>query len=58
MPVSAKTSATAVSPPVKAAAWMPVLPRFSITPSEAPKPAPAETPRMSGDTIGLRNRFW
>ena len=27
-------------------------------PSTAPRPAPADTPRMSGETSGLRNRFW
>ena len=38
-----------------AAAEMPKYPAPSRMATAAPKPAPVEAPRMSGDTMGLRN---
>ncbi len=49
------TNATAPSPPAKAAAWILTTGHDRKMPTTVPKPAPAETPRMSGETSGLRN---
>jgi hypothetical protein len=44
------TSATASRPPANAAIWMPNTPNEKKMPSTAPSAAPAEAPRMSGET--------
>lgn len=53
-----KAQPTANSPRAKAAAWMPDQPREASIPMAAPKLAPAETPRMPGETRGFLKRFW
>ena len=54
----ATTTATAASPPPKARACTAAMVQPRKMPSTAPRPAPAETPRMSGETSGLRNMPW
>ena len=51
-------AATAASPPAKAAACTATGGRCSNRASEAPKPAPADTPSKAGEAMGLRNRAW
>ena len=53
--LTSHAAATASRPQQKAAAEMPKYPAPSRIASAAPKPAPVEAPRMSGDTMGLRN---
>ncbi len=52
------TSTTAPSPPAKANNWMKATGSERKMPITAPRPAPADTPRMSGETSGLRNSAW
>src|SRR5579862_4046665 len=51
----ATTSPTAISPPTNANAWIAPIGSDASTAIPAPR---ADTPRMSGDTRGLRKRFW
>ena len=53
--LTSQAAATASSPQQNAAAEMPKYPAPSKMATAAPKPAPVEAPRMSGDTMGLRN---
>jgi len=46
---------TAINPPAKDAASIARTGNDRKIPTTAPKAAPAETPRMSGETSGLRN---
>ena len=52
------TIATAIKPPAKAKPWTATTGNDRKIASTAPSAAPLETPRMSGETSGLRNRFW
>lgn len=52
------TNPTVVRPIKKAVSWMPATGSDRKMPNTAPRPAPVETPRMSGETSGLRNRVW
>ena len=52
------TRPTAARPPAKANSWMKSTFSDRKIPSTAPSAAPVDTPRMSGDTSGLRNMPW
>ena len=52
------TMPTAASPPANANSWMKSTFSERKMPSTAPSAAPVDTPRMSGDTSGLRNIPW
>ena len=52
------TSVTATIPPAKASPWIANTGSESRIAPTAPSAHPADTPRMSGETSGLRNRFW
>ncbi len=41
-----------------ASAWMPTMPHDMKMATAAPSAAPDDTPRMSGETSGLRNMPW
>lgn len=47
---------TANNPKVRADTWICHHPQPATMASAAPNPAPADTPRMSGETIGFLNR--
>ncbi len=49
---------TAARPKTKEKAWMARMLLKKRIASAAPRPAPADTPRMWGETSGLRNRPW
>ena len=49
---------TAASPNTKASPWIAQTSSDRKMPSTAPNAAPADTPRMSGETSGFRNRPW
>ncbi len=54
----ASTRDTAAMPPANASPWIAAMGRPMKMPATAPSAQPAETPRMSGATSGLRKRFW
>ena len=53
--LTSHAAATASRPKQKADREMPKYPAPSRIANAAPKPAPVEAPRISGDTMGLRN---
>ncbi len=52
------TAATAKRPPAKAKPWMATTEKRQEDREHRAEPAPADTPRMSGETSGLRNMPW
>ncbi|MNC86955.1 hypothetical protein D3C83_26450 [compost metagenome] len=51
------TNPTATRPKANAKPWIAITFNERKMPSTAPTAAPADTPRMSGETRGLRNMF-
>jgi len=55
---AAQVNRTAARPKANDMHCMPTIPKPSRIPAAAPKPAPADAPRISGETIGFRNSPW
>ena len=55
---SPQLAATAITPQAKALISIPRPPKESRMPTAAPKQAPADAPRRSGDTMGFLNMPW